>query len=863
MTEELPTIIGPYKIIRAIGRGGMGEVFLAHDPIFEREVALKRIRADIKNREVIKKRFLREAKITAQLAHPSIVPIYALQEDGESLYYTMPYVEGKTLKELLLKPEESTIASLSSVFFAVCQAIAFAHSRGFIHRDIKPENILVGKYGQVQILDWGLVKAENELETDTDFQGMPEDAQVTLPGKIVGTLAYMAPERVLGHPSTVLSDIYALGVILYQILTLRLPFRRNSVKEFKLHIKDERFIDPSLRAPYRDVPPELVRIARKCLFKQPRKRYQTVDHIISDLKAYFEGRSQWFAKAKLDIDNSKHWLFQEHIVIPEHNLIIRGLESTEWALMMVSEPIFSGNVRLVTRVRFEKECRGLGLMLALPGEGAPRELIDGFCLWLMPSSLGASALLKSNVTLAEIEGATIEPEKEYLVVFERVENKINVLINNAQVLSYTNHLPITPGHIGVLFKDRKFLLQPLYLFVGSLNLATSCLSIPDAFLACHHYGTALAEYRRIGAAFSGRAEGREALFRAGITLLEEAKINQDPALKELKLEQARHEFEKLSHTAAQPLEYLGKALIYQSTQDSLEEAKCFQLAFRRYKDHPLLEPLEEHLLLRLHESSRKDRTAAFRFMLIALQELPPFADQSETAKLIKRLERYNEPLPFACHMPQMATPRDKQLCLAIQLAFWLTQTGALQELAELADDPILKQSALSCLFHLGAGPTTESFEDQIFAFDEELSKDRPIAKTADEAMRLDCSIIWKNLKIGLFEEAYERLNQHPLAVLSQEMNILHFLFGCFLLAVEGEEIASAHFSGLFNTPFPRSWQIATHFLYSPDFDRGAWLENAFFWEKKQLYRQLILFYTCAGDEEKRAETERLLDKLLQ
>ncbi len=855
-----PSYIGPYRIIKEIGKGGMGEVFLAYDPVVEREVALKRVRGDLNTREVIRKRFLREAKITGQLAHPSIVPIYNLHEEDSELYYIMPYIEGATLKEMLLEGSHS-IASLAPIFFSICQAIAFAHSRGYIHRDIKPENVLVGKYGQVQILDWGLVKAFNEPEVEIDMPPIKEEG-VTQPGKIVGTLAYMAPERMFRHPSTILSDIYALGVILYQILALRLPFRRSDIKMFKRHLKDEHFIDPAKKAPYRDVPPELAHIARKCLFKQPKKRYQSVDDLIRDLKAYFEGRSQWFAKARLEIDSKKHWLFQEHIVMQEHNLIIRGLESTEWVLMMVSKELFAGNVRMLTSIRFDEASHGLGLMLGVPDTEQSQELGEGFCLWITPP--GQIRLLKSHVTLLEINDFDIQTGVDYTLIFEKIDNKISFFLNDLCVLSYTSHLPIAAGHIGVLLKDRHFHLDPISVFVGSLNLAVSCLSIPDAFLATRHYGTALAEYRRIGAAFSGRAEGREALFRAGITLLEEASSLPDHAMRELKLEAAHKEFEKLRLTAASPLEYLGKALIYESQNESEEESKCFQFALRRYKDHPLLNPLQEQLLLRLHESSRKNRTAAFRFMLIVLQELPHIGRQKQTTKLIKRLERYNEQLPF---MALPTIPENHDLHLASQLAFWLGQTSALEEIALLGDS--LGNNCWSALLHLGITPPSSynySFDDKLFLMEEgfdkgDLSIEIPEAYNSEENIALDCRLIWKDLLNRAFEKALERLHKYPMSVLSHEMNILHYLFGCTLLALEGEPIAAAHLSGIFDTAFPRTWQTATHFLYSKDFDRSSWLDQAFYWEKKQLYRQLSLFYHCAGDEKQLVHYQELLRNL--
>lgn len=849
-----PERIGPYTIIREIGRGGMGEVYLANDPIIEREVALKRVKGDLKSREVIRQRFIREAKITGQLAHPSIVPIYDLHEEDGEIYYIMPYVEGRTLKEILVEGT-SSIVTLLPIFFSICQAIAFAHSRGFIHRDIKPENVLVGKYGQVQILDWGLVKAAAEPEVESDLPPIKGD-QVTQPGKIVGTLAYMAPERVLGHPSTMLSDIYALGVILYQILALKLPFKRSSIKEFKRAIKEERFVDPSRKAPYRDVPPELSRIARKCLFKQPKLRYQSVDELIRDLQAYFEGRSQWFAKASLEIDNKKHWLFQEHLVIPEHNLIIRGLESAEWVLMMVSKQMFGGNIRLATSVRFEESCHGLGLLLGIPGQGQGKDLVEGYCLWLAPG--GLVTLLKSNVTLAETSDHEMQVGVDYLIVLEKIDDKITVYIDDKLILSYTSHLPITTGHVGVLFKDRHFTLHPVTVFVGSLNLSVSCLSIPDAFLACRHFSTALAEYRRIGAAFSGRAEGREALFRAGMTLLQEGSFLHDKGLKEQKLEQARLEFEKLQTTAAKPLEYLGKSLVYQLTGAYEEEVKCLQLAFRRYKDHPLLEPLKEQLLLRLHESSRKDRRAAFRFMLVLLQEMPDYANQGQTARLIKRLERYNEQLPFMTASPDN---------LGLQLAFWLCNKNALIELA--ATKPALQNDSIACLIRLGETPPDSysyTFEDKLFMFDQALDKELldfalPEAFDENDRLSLDARLIWKELLLGHFDDAFKRLHSYPMSMLSHEVNILHYLLGCCLVALEGEDIAAAHFCGIFDTPLPRTWQVATHYLYSKDFDRTGWLQGAFYWEKKQLYRQLILFYHCAGQEDDVTKYKALLATL--
>ena len=196
--------IGPYEIVDKIGHGGMGEVFLAKDPLCERLVAIKRIKPDLRSHDIMRKRFLREAKITASLYHPSIIPVHAIHEEG--LYYVMPYVEGSTLKSLLretLHREKQgtpvSLAFLIPMFVRICHAIAYCHARGILHRDLKPENILIGNFGQVIILDWGLAGPV------TEDVSLPIDLKVqkglTNPGKVVGTLPYMPPERVDGSPA--------------------------------------------------------------------------------------------------------------------------------------------------------------------------------------------------------------------------------------------------------------------------------------------------------------------------------------------------------------------------------------------------------------------------------------------------------------------------------------------------------------------------------------------------------------------------------------------------------------------------------------------------------------------------------------
>ena len=323
-----PKKIDHYLILKSLGKGGMGEVFLAYDPVCKREVALKQIRQDLISHSIIKERFLREARVAAQLTHPSIIPIFSIDPGPEKTYYTMPYVEGETLKQILKQsfeeektgeiqhPIGSSLLALMRVFLSVCEAIAYTHSKGIVHRDLKPDNIIVGKYGEVLLLDWGLADFIGKTEAYNEEEGdeLENYKDLTSPGKVPGTLNYIAPERVLGHPSQTTTDIYSLGVILYQLLTLRVPFQRTSVKTFRKSMHLEKLTDPVEIAPYRDIPQHLADIAKHCLRFLPEERYNCVDEIILELKSFLEGKPEWIPIAELKIEEKGLGISRERLI---------------------------------------------------------------------------------------------------------------------------------------------------------------------------------------------------------------------------------------------------------------------------------------------------------------------------------------------------------------------------------------------------------------------------------------------------------------------------------------------------------------------------------------------------------------------
>lgn len=933
--EAIQFTIGPYQVLQEIGKGGMGEVYLAFDTNCGRRIALKRIRSDLLEHIQMHNRFLKEARITSQLTHPSIIPIYAIQSQDQQSYYTMPFVEGETLKQILRKarirekqgekPEDigGSIPTLVRIFLNVCQAIAYAHSKYVLHRDIKPENIIVGKYGEVLILDWGLAKlirpySQNDEEAEAHPVLPPHPLHhLTLMGKVVGTVAYMAPERAKGNPATYQTDIYSLGAILYQILTLRHPFKRGTLQEFRETMHLEGFREPSEVAPYRDVPRVLSRIVKKCLATDLQKRYRNVDELISDLKNYIEGRAEWFEAARLDLNNKNDWEFQENVLIAEHIAITRSTEVADWVNLMVSKASFNANIKMEAKVRIGEKSQGLGFLLCVPEAAERKALNDGYCLWVGTAENKSTKLLRSTVEVMLAPDAFLTPGTWHHISLEKVDNHIRVYLDHVLQFSYISYFPLVGTHVGLLARDADFEMEHLSVSVGSQSVMVNCLAVPDAFLAHKDFATALSEYRRIGYSFKGRAEGREAMFRAGITLLEEARSRPQPSQEHYDLSFA--EFEKLRHTPGAPLEYLGKALVYQELKDFEEEIKCFELAYRRYKRHPLLKILQEQVVYRMYSSSHHHRLAAYSFILLVLRHLPEVAADSNAKKLFVSLKKHWEPLFFI--------EGDPAPSLAISLAFWLAKPYILaeiiDELSKKQDSEVALCNALYALIELGAYQIAEEKLNHLAKRDVSQAEGRrfallraflqaergelqqaqeallplvkgvsdrsseraivswmrralllkksdavesfytalqPLQNLSEEgAILIDCARISAALLGKNWDKANELLHHYPLEILSQETSPLHLLYGCLLYATEGKEIAQIHLSAILDLPFPNSWSLASHYLYGRVASE-EWKKNAFLWERRQLQAELALYYHMIGDEA-HAQKHAALEKL--
>ena len=211
-----------YKVLRLHQSGGLGQVWLARDTAVGRDVALKTLRPERAAGVSARSRFIREARVTGQLEHPSIVPLYDLAVDGADPFYVMRFISGRTLAEAAADYHKRRAAgtagpldlnSLLDAFINVCRAVAFAHSRNVLHRDLKGQNIVVGEYGETFLLDWGLAKSVGEMDESTPTMVAGEDgaSDLTKTGAAIGTPAYMAPEVAAGAAATKASDVYGLG----------------------------------------------------------------------------------------------------------------------------------------------------------------------------------------------------------------------------------------------------------------------------------------------------------------------------------------------------------------------------------------------------------------------------------------------------------------------------------------------------------------------------------------------------------------------------------------------------------------------------------------------------------------------------
>jgi serine/threonine protein kinase len=276
-------VISHYRILNKLGAGGMGEVYLAEDIDLERQVALKLLRAEVADDEDRIRRFVQEAKAASALNHPNILTVHEIGTFQNSRFIATEFVKGRTLHECLLL-EQLTLSETLDVALQVAAALSAAHGAGIVHRDIKPENIMLRDDGLVKVLDFGLAKLSRSEAQAAGGAASDEEAQTRLqhqtrPGAVMGTVLYMSPEQARGKEVDARSDIWSLGVVLYEMIAGRTPFAAETMNDSIVAILTKN--PPPLEG---NTPAELQRIIRKSLQREADERYQTIKDLQLDLK---------------------------------------------------------------------------------------------------------------------------------------------------------------------------------------------------------------------------------------------------------------------------------------------------------------------------------------------------------------------------------------------------------------------------------------------------------------------------------------------------------------------------------------------------------------------------------------------------
>ena len=301
---ELPSFqttgFGRYSDFRPLAVGGSAQLRTCRDKTLGRTVVMKTLHPHLANNAYMQSRFLREARVTAQLQHPVTVPVYDLGRDMEDrLYFTMKKVEGETVRSIIERQGKGDEQALThfglermlGVLVQVCNGLAYAHVHGVVHRDVKPENLLVGAFGEAVLLDWGVAKVWADESSEGDAR-MMEHQILTDVNQRPGTPLYMSPEQVRGGSDQIdaRTDVYSAGAVLYEALTLTEPLRGKQVQETFNLIVNEMPEPPRERAPARQIPAALADIAMKAMAKRPEDRFQTMEEMIEAIRS-FRGRA--------------------------------------------------------------------------------------------------------------------------------------------------------------------------------------------------------------------------------------------------------------------------------------------------------------------------------------------------------------------------------------------------------------------------------------------------------------------------------------------------------------------------------------------------------------------------------------------
>jgi serine/threonine protein kinase/tetratricopeptide (TPR) repeat protein len=616
-----------FEVKGELGRGGMGTVYLARERGATRDVALKVLVPTSRDDPWRRTHFLEEAHVTAQLQHPGIVPIYRIDEDRRSRpYYTMRPIEGRSLAGILdgLRRDDPAVRDrfplrrLVQVFQSCCQTVRFAHDRGVIHRDLKPSNVVVGDYGEVLVIDWGLAKpvappGEGAPESGKAEAGVwtlydrrivslreeeVEAFESTADGALIGTPAYMSPEQALGRVRDlgVRSDIWSLGVMLYELCTLRLPFEGKSLAELTRQITTTDPPDPMRANPQRRVPPELADSILRCLRRDPAERYPSLAELLLDVENWLEGIAPWKLVKDVDFTLMPDGEPEGWTCVKGRWRVLGGAlageEMTDNILQLDAQA--TGDVRVELDAMVAEGRDGeITLLLCLPETGYASSNI--YSLQFGAHSNTTATIQRGNIDIASTSAGYL-PGRWHTVIGEKIGNLLRLSVDGRELLRWRDPEPLSGSRVALYCYRDGLRVRRFRLFSRGLPLTVSCLAVPDTLFEKGLMEDARSAYLDVAENHPAREEGLRALFRAGKCSLALAmRKGTDAGTRGRLFDEAWGFFERIEGSPSGPLACLGKSLVHEARAEVEEEARQLERAYRDYPGYEGLIAVGERL----------------------------------------------------------------------------------------------------------------------------------------------------------------------------------------------------------------------------------------------------------------------------
>ena len=386
------TTLSHYRIVSKLGAGGMGEVYLAQDTKLDRKVALKILPEDVASKRHRMQRFVQEAKAASALNHPNIITIYEINETNSRHFIALEFIDGQTLRKRMRRTEMK-LDEVLDVAIQTATALSAAHEAGIIHRDIKPENIMLRQDGIVKVLDFGLAKLTETTHTSEVDMEAPTSAAITEAGEILGTTSYMSPEQARGLQLDSRTDIFSLGVLIYEMVTRRLPYPDTNKTEILGAIISDKAVPPLARYS-REAPDELERIVEKTLAKERDQRYQSAKDLLIDLRNL---------KKRLEVDAELERTTPDRFAAPTSNGLSFTSKTAGPASSTIQTHPTSSAEYIVNQVKIHKR----GAFIAI-GMLVVAALAAGV-FWYFKSNPAAALTEKDTIVLADFTNATGDP----------------------------------------------------------------------------------------------------------------------------------------------------------------------------------------------------------------------------------------------------------------------------------------------------------------------------------------------------------------------------------------------------------------------------------------------------------------------